>query len=96
MIEKPSTKNNSNSKINLNDLREEIHLHRYKSKSVKLKIRFYKFIYLTSSYFRIIIFFFLSRIMKVPCFSTQRCTHAKAIFLREKEYYLFVVPDKVP
>lgn len=60
MIEKPSTKNNSNSKINLNDLREEIHLHRYKSKSVKLKIRFYKFIYLTSSYFRIIIFFFFT------------------------------------
>lgn len=70
------------------DLQEETH--RYKSKNVKLKIRFYEFIYLTNS------FFFFSRIMKAARFSTQRCTHAKAIFLREKEYYLFVVPDKVP
>lgn len=72
------------------DLQEETHSHRYKSKNVKLKIRFYEFIYLTNS------FFFFSRIMKAARFSTQRCTHAKAIFLREKEYYLFVVPDKVP
>lgn len=33
------------------DLQEETHSHRYKSKNVKLKIRFYEFIYLTNSFF---------------------------------------------
>lgn len=33
------------------DLQEETHSHRYKNKNVKLKIRFYEFIYLTNSFF---------------------------------------------
>lgn len=72
------------------DLQEETHSDRYKSKKSKIKNKILR-IYLSDKFF-----FFFSRIMKAARFSTQRCTHAKAIFLREKEYYLFVVPDKVP